>query len=97
MSLSRYRPLQRNLGLRKRASGTSNDSGNEKLSGTPVLFGDIDGHFPNHHPNPVDPETLAILRQSVAKADADLGIGFDGDGDRLALLTQKAVRYPVIF
>ena len=82
---------KRNLGLWKRGFRTSNDSGNWKeLSGThTVLFGDIDGHFPNHHPNPVDPETLAILRQSVAKAEADLGIGFDGDGDRIGVVDAK--------
>ena len=72
------------------ASGPATIAATNKISGThTVLFGDIDGHFPNHHPNPVDPETLAILRQSVAKAEADLGIGFDGDGDRIGIVDAK--------
>jgi len=72
------------------ASGPSTIAATDKISGRhTVLFGDIDGHFPNHHPNPVDPKTLAILRQSVAKAEADLGIGFDGDGDRIGIIDAK--------
>ena len=43
-----------------------------------------------------DPETLAILRQSVAKAEADLGIEFDGDGDRIGIVDAKGRQYPVI-
>ena len=53
------------------------------------LFTDIDGHFPNHHPNPVDPKTLAMLRDEVLKAGADCGIGFDGDGDRIGVVDAK--------
>ncbi len=72
------------------ASGPATKAATNEISGThTVLFGDIDGRFPNHHPNPVDPETLAILRQSVAKAEADLGIGFDGDGDRIGIIDAK--------
>ena len=72
------------------ASGPATIAATKVISGKhTVLFGDIDGHFPNHHPNPVDPETLAILRQSVAKAEADLGIGFDGDGDRIGIVDAK--------
>ena len=54
-----------------------------------VLFSDIDGTFPNHHPDPVDPETLHLLRQSVTDHDAVIGIGFDGDGDRIGLIDTK--------
>ena len=53
------------------------------------LFTEIDGTFPNHHPNPVDPETLDILRDKVSEMGADLGIGFDGDGDRIGVIDQK--------
>ena len=53
------------------------------------LFTDIDGHFPNHHPNPVDPKTLAMLRDEVLEAGADCGIGFDGDGDRIGVVDAK--------
>ena len=72
------------------ASGPATIAATDEITGThTVLFGDIDGHFPNHHPNPVDPKTLSILRQSVAKAEADLGIGFDGDGDRIGIIDAK--------
>lgn len=54
-----------------------------------TLYTDIDGHFPNHHPNPVDPETLEALRHEVALFNADCGIGFDGDGDRIGVIDAK--------
>jgi phosphomannomutase len=59
-----------------------------------VLFPEIDGTFPNHHPNPVDPETLDLLRAEVAKAGADLGIGFDGDGDRIGVVDATGRQVP---
>lgn len=54
-----------------------------------TLFTDIDGHFPNHHPNPVDPSTLGILIAEVKSEGADCAIGFDGDGDRLGVVDSK--------
>lgn len=54
-----------------------------------ALYTEVDGNFPNHHPNPVDPETLESLRQHVFEADADCGIGFDGDGDRIGVIDAK--------
>ena len=66
-----------------------------KLSGRhQVLFADIDGHFPNHHPNPVDPATLDILRHEVAEFGAAIGIGFDGDGDRIGVIDSKGRQVP---
>jgi phosphomannomutase len=59
-----------------------------------VLFPEVDGTFPNHHPNPVDPETLDILRAEVADARADLGIGFDGDGDRIGVIDATGRQVP---
>ncbi len=52
------------------------------------LFCEIDGTFPNHHPDPSDPHNLQDLTQMVARLDADLGIAFDGDGDRLGVVTR---------
>ncbi len=52
------------------------------------LYCEIDGNFPNHHPDPSDPRNLADLIQMVDRLDADLGIAFDGDGDRLGVVTR---------
>ena len=54
-----------------------------------VLFPEVDGTFPNHHPDPTVPETLEILRKAVAESKADLGIAFDGDGDRIGVIDEK--------
>ena len=77
------------------ASGEVTDALTRQLSGTHhVLFSEIDGTFPNHHPNPVDPETLDMLRDAVTEHNADLGIGFDGDGDRIGLIDAKGRQVP---
>lgn len=47
------------------------------------IFCDVDGEFPNHHPDPTKPENLVDLIAMVKETGADLGIGFDGDGDRI--------------
>ena len=52
------------------------------------LYCEIDGHFPNHHPDPSEPHNLEDLVQMVQRLDADLGIAFDGDGDRLGVVTK---------
>ncbi|HVR80876.1 MAG TPA: phosphomannomutase/phosphoglucomutase [Luteimonas sp.] len=52
------------------------------------LFCEIDGTFPNHHPDPSEPQNLVDLVKMVARLDADLGIAFDGDGDRLGVVTR---------
>ncbi len=54
-----------------------------------LLFADIDGSFPNHHPDPTVPENLVDLQKSVAEQGADLGIAFDGDGDRIGLIDSE--------
>ncbi len=59
------------------------------------LYADIDGDFPNHHPDPSDPANLADLILSVKHKNADLGIAFDGDGDRLGVVTGEGeIIYP---
>ena len=51
------------------------------------LFDEVDGSFPNHHPDPSDPENLQDLIESVKVMGADLGVAFDGDADRLGVVT----------
>jgi len=50
------------------------------------LYCEVDGDFPNHHPDPSQPENLADLIQAVEDEDADIGLAFDGDGDRLGVV-----------
>jgi len=53
------------------------------------LFSEIDGNFPNHHPDPGKLANLQDLIKSVKAENADLGLAFDGDGDRVGLVTEK--------
>ncbi len=59
------------------------------------LYSRVDGDFPNHHPDPSKPENLAVLIKVVHATDAELGLAFDGDGDRLGLVTRDGhIIYP---
>ena len=53
------------------------------------LFSEVDGNFPNHHPDPSKPENLRDLIAALKAGDADLGLAFDGDGDRLGIITRE--------
>ncbi|MDR1943210.1 MAG: phosphomannomutase/phosphoglucomutase [Synergistaceae bacterium] len=53
------------------------------------LFSEPDGHFPNHHPDPTKRENLPALIKAVAENGADVGIGFDGDSDRIGVVDDK--------
>ena len=59
------------------------------------LFSEVDGNFPNHHPDPSKPENLQDLIRTLKETDAELGFAFDGDGDRLGVVTKDGqVIYP---
>jgi phosphomannomutase len=59
------------------------------------LYSRVDGDFPNHHPDPSKPENLEDLRLVVRATEADLGLAFDGDGDRLGIVTRHGnIIYP---
>ncbi len=53
------------------------------------LFCDVDGNFPNHHPDPSKPENLTDLTRAVSEHSADIGLAFDGDGDRLGVVDSE--------
>ena len=54
-----------------------------------VLYGDLDGHFPNHHPDPTVVENLADLVKKVNEMKAHAGIGYDGDADRIGVIDER--------
>jgi phosphomannomutase/phosphoglucomutase len=59
------------------------------------LFCEVDGTFPNHHPDPAHPENLQDVIRALQTTDAELGLAFDGDGDRLGVVTKDGqIIYP---
>ncbi|MEP6607068.1 MAG: phosphomannomutase/phosphoglucomutase [Burkholderiaceae bacterium] len=59
------------------------------------LFCDVDGTFPNHHPDPAHPENLQDLIRTLRETDAEIGLAFDGDADRLGVVTKDGqIIYP---
>ena len=51
------------------------------------MYSEIDGNFPNHHPDPSNENNLIKLKQEVKRQNADFGFAFDGDGDRVGVVT----------
>ena len=59
------------------------------------LFCEVDGTFPNHHPDPAEPKNLQDVIRTLKETDAELGLAFDGDGDRLGVVTKDGeIIYP---
>jgi phosphomannomutase len=55
-----------------------------------ILFPELDGNFPNHPADPIQPENLVALKAAVLEHEADIGLAFDGDADRVFLVDEKA-------
>jgi phosphomannomutase len=73
------------------APGILRALGNEVIE----LYSEVDGDFPNHHPDPSKPENLADLIRRVKRSGAEIGLAFDGDGDRLGVVTRDGqIIYP---
>jgi phosphomannomutase len=71
------------------------------LKGLPIkyklLYGELDGNFPNHTPNPVIPENTAELQKKVVEGKYDLGVAYDADCDRVFFVDEKGKRVPCAF
>lgn len=67
---------------------------NENIEYIP-LFADSDGTFPNHHPDPAVEENLTLLKEKVLEEKADIGIAFDGDGDRVGIVDNLGKMIPI--
>ena len=59
------------------------------------LFNISDGNFPNHHPDPCVEENLTLLKEKVKETGADVGIGYDGDADRVGFIDEKGAFIPI--
>ena len=58
------------------------------------IYSEVDGNFPNHHPDPGNPENLKDLSEKVLSEKANIGLAFDGDGDRLGVVDNKGKIIP---
>ena len=62
------------------------------------LYSEVDGNFPNHHPDPSNPKNLQDLQEKVLETSSDIGIALDGDGDRVGLVDNKGnIIFPDIY
>jgi phosphomannomutase / phosphoglucomutase len=77
------------------AGGTAPELYRRLGCGLTELFCEVDGSFPNHHPDPSQPKNLADVQRALAAGKGELGFAFDGDGDRLGVVTKSGkIIYP---
>jgi phosphomannomutase len=87
------KPLKVIVDTANGATGPIIEELNKRLPITIIhLFSELDGRFPNHQPNPMHPAATAVLQEKVLKQKADLGVSFDGDGDRILFIDEKGER-----
>ncbi len=85
-----FKPLQIGWDMGNGAAGEIIQKLTQKLEGAHhLIYEKIDGMFPNHHPDPSKPENMRDLQKLVIENQLDLGIAFDGDGDRLGVVDNK--------
>jgi len=90
--VSTFRPLKV---VADTANGMGGLVGPAVFKGLPfdleILFGELDGTFPNHPPDPINPDNLKALQARILEVGADVGLAFDGDADRVFLVDEKGV------
>lgn len=87
--ISLHRPLKVAIDCGNGVAGVCAQALFERLGAEVIpLFTDVDGTFPNHHPDPSKPDNLVDLIDAVQRTQCDLGLAFDGDGDRVGVITE---------
>ncbi len=95
-SISLKRPMKIAIDCGNGAAGVCAQELYESLNmEVETLFSEVDGNFPNHHPDPSKPENLKDLQKALAKGKSEIGLAFDGDADRLGVVTKSGeIIYP---
>ena len=95
-SISLKRPMKIAIDCGNGAAGVCAQELYESLNmEVETLFSEVDGNFPNHHPDPSKPDNLRDLQKALAKGKSEIGLAFDGDADRLGVVTKSGeIIYP---
>ena len=95
-SISLKRPMKIAIDCGNGAAGICAQELYESLNmEVETLFSEVDGNFPNHHPDPSKPENLRDLQKALANGKSEIGLAFDGDADRLGVVTKSGeIIYP---
>ncbi len=89
-NISISRPVKLALDSGNGIAGATSPDVFRKLGQDPVeLFSEVDGNFPNHHPDPTVVENIQDLKKTVLEQGLEFGVGFDGDGDRIGVIDDK--------